>query len=52
VRRFSLPLRVRVAAWVVTGPLGHLWAGVADWVSLLARYGWARVRGREVRWPE
>jgi hypothetical protein len=47
-----LPLRVRVAAWVVTGPLGHLWGGVCDWAELLVRYGWARVRGREVRWLE
>ena len=34
---FSLPLRVRLAAWVVTGPLGHLWAGAADWASLFVR---------------
>jgi hypothetical protein len=25
-------------AWLYTGPLGHLAAGVADWVELLARY--------------
>ena len=25
----------RFAAWLVCGPLGHLWAGVADWVELL-----------------
>jgi hypothetical protein len=25
----------RIAAWVVTGPLGHLAAGVLDWLSLL-----------------
>ena len=34
VTRLSLPLRVRVAAWVVTGPVGHLWAGVVDWAAL------------------
>jgi hypothetical protein len=49
---FRLPVRVRVAAWVVTGPLGHLWAGVCDWVELLARYWWARARGREPSWLE
>jgi hypothetical protein len=27
----------RFVAWAVTGPLGHLVAGIADWVSLLAR---------------
>jgi hypothetical protein len=32
----------RLAAWLVTGPLGHLWGGIADWVELLAR--WLRAR--------
>jgi hypothetical protein len=27
------PMRIRFAAWLVTGPLGHLWAGVADWAG-------------------
>jgi hypothetical protein len=27
----------RFAAWAVTGPLGHLLAGLIDWASLLAR---------------
>lgn len=44
--------RERAAAWLVTGPVGHLWAGAADWAALLARIGWARARGQEVRWPE
>jgi hypothetical protein len=52
VSGFSLSPRVRVAAWLVTGPLGHLWAGAADWGSLFVRYWWARVRGREPRWLE
>jgi hypothetical protein len=43
-----LPLRDRFQAWLVTGPVGHLYAGVADWLSLLARYAWARARGREI----
>jgi len=28
----------RIRAWLYTGPLGHLAAGVADWVLLLTRY--------------
>jgi hypothetical protein len=31
-----------VAAWLVTGPLGHLWSGLADWLSLA--WAWARAR--------
>jgi hypothetical protein len=27
-----------VIAWLYTGPLGHLAAGIADWIVLLARY--------------
>jgi hypothetical protein len=42
-----LPARTRLAAWLVTGPLGHLYGGVADWASLLARYVSARARGRD-----
>jgi hypothetical protein len=33
-----------VIAWLYTGPLGHLAAGVADWAELLVRYVWARAR--------
>jgi len=40
--------RAAFAAWLYTGPIGHLYAGLADWAALLARYGWARVRGRPV----
>jgi hypothetical protein len=25
-------------AWLYTGPLGHLAAGLLDWIVLLARY--------------
>ncbi len=42
--------RARAAAWVVTGPPGHLWGGLADWVTLLARYAWARARGVPMDW--
>jgi hypothetical protein len=41
---------VRLAAWLVTGPVGHLVAGLMDWFELMARWGWARLRRREVRW--
>jgi hypothetical protein len=34
----------RLAAWLVTGPLGHLAAGLADWAELLARAAWSRLR--------
>ena len=44
----SVRPRPRLAAWLYTGPLGHLYAGLADTASLLARYGWARLRGRPV----
>ena len=30
-------MRERFAAWLVTGPLGHLASGVADWAVLLWR---------------
>jgi len=28
----------RLAAWAITGPLGHLLAGIADWVIALVRH--------------
>jgi len=34
---------VVLAAWIVTGPAGHLYAGVADWAGVLARF--VRARG-------
>jgi hypothetical protein len=37
-------VRSRLAAWLVTGPLGHLWAGLLDWGELLARALAGRVR--------
>jgi hypothetical protein len=42
-------MRSGFAAWLVTGPLGHLWAGVAGWAELLARWWWSRVRVRYAR---
>jgi hypothetical protein len=32
----------RFAAWFVTGPLGHLVAGLADWAALM----WAAAQAR------
>jgi hypothetical protein len=42
------PPHVAAAAWLATGPLGHLYAGVADWVVLLARLARARARGERL----
>jgi hypothetical protein len=41
-----LPASTRLAAWLYTGPAGHLYGGLADWVSLLSRYAVARARRR------
>jgi hypothetical protein len=30
--------KARFAAWLCTGPVGHLAAGVLDWLELLARH--------------
>ncbi|HEU0317964.1 MAG TPA: hypothetical protein VFR49_11585 [Solirubrobacteraceae bacterium] len=46
----SLRLRPgeRALAWLVTGPIGHLVAGLIDVITLVIRLGWARLRGREL----
>jgi hypothetical protein len=31
-------MRRRFAAWLVCGPLGHLGAGLADWIALLVAW--------------
>ena len=36
----------RAMAWVVTGPLGHLWSASVDILLLWARYGWKRAMSR------
>jgi hypothetical protein len=36
----------RSLAWLYTGPVGHLAAGVADWVELLGRHWWSKLRAR------
>lgn len=39
------PTRPRqAAAWIVTGPVGHLYGGVADWLELAGRMLAARAR--------
>lgn len=43
----ALPARTRFAAWLVTGPVGHLVGGGLDWLALLGGYLWARARGRD-----
>jgi hypothetical protein len=43
-RRLPLPTRAR--AWAYTGPLGHLYGGVADLCALLGRLALAKARGR------
>jgi hypothetical protein len=39
----------RLLAWLYTGPLGHLYGGLADWAVLLARCARARLRTRRPR---
>ena len=34
----------RLAAWLYTGPVGHLWSVMADVVVLWVRYGLFKVR--------
>jgi hypothetical protein len=43
-------MRTRFATWLVCGPLGHLAAGVTDWVVLLVRWRLAerQARTREI----
>jgi hypothetical protein len=43
----ALTWRTRLAAWLVTGPIGHLVGGTLDVLSLLRGYLWARLRGRD-----
>jgi hypothetical protein len=41
-----LPPPTRLAAWLYTGPVGHLYGGIADWAVLLWRYALTRVGDR------
>jgi hypothetical protein len=36
----------RFAAWLWTGPVGRFYGGFADFVVVLARIAWARLRRR------
>jgi hypothetical protein len=35
-----------LAAWLVTGPLGHLWSGLIDVLALARAWARARIRAR------
>ncbi len=41
--------RTRALAWLYTGPLGHLYGGVADVAEMLTRWLWGRLRARAGR---
>ena len=43
-----MPPHERFFAWIVTGPAGHLAAGLADFGLLFWRYWSARLRGRSL----
>ncbi|MGH2899096.1 MAG: hypothetical protein ACRDMZ_10520 [Solirubrobacteraceae bacterium] len=45
--RHRRPPHEVLAAWIVTGPVGHFYAGVADWAGVLVSY--VRARGRPER---
>jgi hypothetical protein len=36
----------KLQAWIVTGPLGHLWSAMADITLIWVRYAGNRARGR------
>jgi hypothetical protein len=36
----------RLAGWLYTGPLGHLYGGVADWLGLFTDYARSRAQKR------
>jgi hypothetical protein len=40
----------RATAWIVTGPLGHLWSASVDILLLWVRYGWTRAMSRGALW--
>lgn len=48
--RRPFPL-TRLSAWVVTGPLGHLYGGLLDWVEIAAKLAHARARGKRLGEP-
>jgi hypothetical protein len=42
--RVRRPLAEKFQAWIVTGPLGHLWSALADMAVIWARYLAQRAR--------
>jgi hypothetical protein len=36
--RVRRPAAEKLQAWIVTGPLGHLWSALADMTLIWARY--------------
>jgi hypothetical protein len=44
-------MRRRLAAWLICGPLGHAWAGVADFAAALAAVRRERARRRSSGGP-
>jgi hypothetical protein len=40
------PAAEQLQAWIVTGPLGHMWSALADMAAIWARYLVNRARGR------
>jgi hypothetical protein len=40
------PVTEQLQAWIVTGPVGHLWSAMADITLIWTRYLASRVRGR------
>jgi hypothetical protein len=46
IRRTS---REKLLAWIVTGPLGHLYGTLADLTALWTRWGVSRIRARARR---
>jgi hypothetical protein len=45
VARVDRPTAEKLQAWIVTGPLGHLWSALADMAVIWVRYLAHRVRG-------
>jgi hypothetical protein len=40
------PASEKLQAWIVTGPLGHLWSSLTDMILIWVRYLAHRARGR------
>ena len=40
------PVAEQLKAWIVTGPIGHLWSAMVDITLIWSRYLANRVRGK------